>query len=183
MSLDDTSAIAVVHSGSDAVAIWHVAVEPVVQTARLCGAWVTRDADVQQRVIRARKVVLVNEVMSDRLESLLTHSDGAFDVEATLTAIRQHIDRLDEIHRTSFTPKGSPRAPISWPSLPPSGTPLSVPVGVVQTPLIRSTIAMARWLADLANVWSAVESIRVSKAHLKVDSPSPQPLPFQPADT
>jgi hypothetical protein len=48
----------------------------------------------------------------------------------------------------------------------------------VEDPLICSTIAVARWLADLADTWSAIETIRASKSHLSIGSPSPRPLPF-----
>jgi hypothetical protein len=48
MSPDEMRAIAVVNGDADRMAIWHVAAEPIVQTSRLCGAWVTDDPNVQR---------------------------------------------------------------------------------------------------------------------------------------
>lgn len=54
----------------------------------------------------------------------------------------------------------------------------SVPSGVVEDPLIRSTIAASRWIADLADLWSAIETIRTSRPHLAGGNPVATPLPF-----
>ncbi|WP_301144788.1 hypothetical protein [Mycolicibacterium fortuitum] len=174
-------AVAVVNGDADRMAIWHVAVEPVVQTSRLCGAWVTDDPDVQRTVVATRNIVLFDDLSNDYIDAMLDHARGVIDLKATLVAIEQYTDGLNEIHRASPTPGGSPRAPISWPapcefrdwnSLPP------VPTGVVEDTLICSTIAAARWLAGLADTWSAIETIRASRTHLAVGNPSPLPLPF-----
>jgi len=181
MNPDELSSVAVVNGGADRVAVWHVAAEPVVQTARLCGAWVTNDLGAQRHVVAARKVVLLGEEPSDYIKALLTHAQGVVDCKATLVAIEQHIEGLDQIHRASLTPRGSRRAPISWPELgqvPERNSLPPVPVGVVEDPLIRSTIAMARWLACLADTWSAIETIRASKAHLFAHNPALLPVPF-----
>ncbi|WP_078327597.1 hypothetical protein [Mycobacteroides salmoniphilum] len=180
MKPEDMRAVAVVNGDDNMVAIWHVATEPVVQTSRLCGAWVTDDRDVQQNVVAARKVLLLDEP-SDYVRALLTHVRGVIDLKATLIAIEQYTADLDEIHRTTPTPKGSQRAPISWPALtqvPDWNVMAPMPVGVVQDPLIRSTIALARRLACLADIWSAIETIRTSKSHLSIGAPSPLPLPL-----
>jgi hypothetical protein len=181
MSPDDLSAVAVVNGDGDTKAIWHVAVEPIVQTARLCGAWVTDDFDIQRKVTAARKVVLLGEEPSETLTALLAHTRGVIDLKATLVSIERYMDGLDEVHRASRTPKGSARAPISWPALtgvPDWQSPPPVPAGVVEDPLVRSTIAMAGWLARLADTWSAIETTRTSKAHLIMSNPLPLPLPF-----
>lgn len=181
MNRDVMRAVAVVNGDADRMAVWHVAVEPVVQASRLCGAWVTDDADVQQTVVANRNIVLVGDLSNDYIDAMLDHARGVIDLKATLVAVEQYTDRLNEIHRASPTANGSPRAPIGWPapqqvpdwdSLPP------VPAGVVEDPLICSTMAAARWLTDLADSWSAIETIRTSKSHLSIGSPSPQPLPF-----
>lgn len=181
MNPDDMSSVAVVNGDTDMMAIWHVAAEPVVQTARLCGAWVTEDVGIQRSVVGARKVVVLGDPPSESIRVLLTGAQGVVDLKATLVAIEQRIEALDAIHRDSLTPKGTRRAPISWPALcqlPDSERPSPVPVGVVENPLIRSTIGMARWLAGLADIWSDIETLRTSKAHLSTDAPSPLPLPF-----
>lgn len=181
MNREDMRAVAVVNGDADRMVIWHVAVEPIVQASRLCGAWVTDDPDVQRTVVAARNIMLFGDSSTDYFAALLADTRGVIDLKATLVAVEQYTDRLDEIHRASPTPNGSPRAPISWPapqqvpdwdSLPP------VPAGVVEDPLICSTIAAANWLADLADVWSAIESMRASKSHLSTDVPSLLPPPF-----
>lgn len=181
MSHDDMKSVAVVNHDGDRTAIWHVAAEPIAQTARLCGAWVTDDLDILRNVVATRKIVLVGDEPSDYIKALLTHAGGVTNIKATLDFVEQHIKHLDERHMASLTPKGSRRAPISWPplcqvpdwnSLPP------VPGGVVQDQLIRSTIAVAQWFARLADTWSAIEAIRTSRSHLSTGSPSPLALPL-----
>lgn len=181
MSPNDMRAVAVLNGGADRTVIWHVAVEPAVQTSRLCGAWVTDDPDVQQTVVATRNIVLFGDLSNDYIDALLAHTRGIIDLKATLVAIEQYTDDLDEIHRASPTPNGSPRAPINWPSMcevPDWNSLPPVPAGVVEDPLIHSTIAAARWLARLADTWSAIETVRASKSHLFLDIPSPRPLPF-----
>ncbi|SKG74747.1 Uncharacterised protein [Mycobacteroides abscessus subsp. bolletii] len=181
MSADDLSAVAVLNGDLDTMAIWHVAVEPVAQTSRLCGAWVTDDLEVQRKVIAGRKVVLLDDEPSRGIEELFTYSRGVIDLVATLEAIEQCIENLDETHRSSRTEAGGRRAPISWPVLSPvpdRGSLPPVPAGVVDDPLIRSTIAMARWFARFVDTWSAVETIRASRAHLCMGNAAPVPLPF-----
>ena len=181
MNRDVMRAVAVENGGADRMAIWHVAVEPVVQASRLCGAWVTDDPDVQRTVVATRNVMFFGDSSTDYFAALLADSQGVIDLKATLVAVEQYTDRLDEIHRASPTPNGSPRAPISWPApqqVPDWDSLHPVPAGVVDDPLICSTMAAARWLTDLADSWSAIEAIRTSKSHLSIGSPSPQPLPF-----
>ena len=181
MNPDDLSAIAVVNGDAEMMAIWHVAVEPVAQTARLCGAWVTDENDVQRKVVSSRKVVVFGEQSNDRITALLNDACGVIDLKATIVAIEQHIGVVTDIHHASRTPKGSPRAPLAWPALPPMldwAAPPAVPDGVVEDPLIRSTIAASRWLADLADLWAAIETIRTSRPHLAEGNPMAGPLPF-----
>lgn len=175
------SAVALVNANDSVVAIWHVAAEPIAQTARLCGAWVTDDTEIQRKVVAARAVVVFGGEPNELVKPLMSHAGGIIDLKATLIAIEQHISTVDEIHSVSRTPLGNPRAPIIWPTAP---TMLDwndlppVPAGVVNDPLIRPTIAAARWLAALADTWSAVETARTSRSHLAEESPVAAPLPF-----
>ncbi|MFM8856317.1 MAG: hypothetical protein ACKOI2_03760 [Actinomycetota bacterium] len=181
MSPEDTSAIAVLNGDADMMAIWHVAVEPVAQTARLCGAWVTDDLEVQRKVLASRKVVVFGDQTNDRIEALLSHTRGVIDLTATLVAIKQHICSVNDVHRASRTPKGSPRQPITWPVLPAMldwGALPAVSGGVVEDPLISPTIAASRWIADLADFWSSIETTRTSRPHLAEENPMPVSLPF-----
>jgi len=178
---NELGAIAVVNGDADMMAIWHVAVDPVAQTARLCGAWVTGDLDTQRKVVAARRTVVLDDSSIGSTTEVLDHADGVIDLKATLAAIEQYTCGLDDIHYASRTPKGSRRAPITWPTLPHmldwAALP-EVPAGVVKEPIIRSTIAVARWMADLADAWAAIETTRTSKPHLSEQNPSPLPIPF-----
>lgn len=177
----DTSAVAVVNADASAVAIWHVAVEPVPQTARLCGAWVTDDFEVQRKVAAGRLAAVIGDESAKAGKALLTHTSGIIDLLATLTAITDHTNYLDALQAESQTAKGNQRAPITWPTIPkiPEWAALSlVPTGVVDDPLIAPTVAAASWLAGLADVWSAIETIRTSRPHLSRRDPAPLPVPF-----
>lgn len=175
------SASAVVNADQGRVAIWHVATEPIAQTSRLCGAWVTDDSEVQRKVVTARAVVVFGDELTQPVKPLLQHAAGTIDIKATLAAIEQHIFVVNGVHAESRTDKGNPRAPIPWPVLPAMLDWAQLPPvsnGVVNDPLIRSTIAVARWIADLADIWSAIETTRTARAHLCRESPTPLPLPL-----
>lgn len=101
MNSADMSAIAVVNGDADMMAIWHVAVEPVAQTARLCGAWVTGDVDVQHKVVAARNIVVFGGQSNDRIMDLIAHARGVIDLKATLVAIEQNLGAINDIHRAS----------------------------------------------------------------------------------
>lgn len=181
MNSADMSAIALVNGDADMMAIWHIAVEAVAQTARLCGAWVTDDLGVQHKVVAARNIVVFGDRSNDRITDLIARTRGVIDLKATLVAIEQNISAINDIHRASRTPKGNPRAPLTWPALPTMldwGALPSVPAGVVEDPLIRSSIAASRWIAELADLWSAIETIRTSRPHLAGGNPVAAPLPF-----
>jgi hypothetical protein len=103
-----------------------------------------------------------------------------FDPMATLNAVAKEISELDARHRAAPTKAGKPRAPIDWPRLPQpldwSAAP-APPRGVTDDPLASETIGVARWVADLADAWSNVETLRLSREHLRDDEISPRPLP------
>jgi hypothetical protein len=44
-------------------------------------------------------------------------------------------------------------------------------------PFVAEMIAVARWVADLAEAWSKVETARTSKEHLAAGDMTPRPLP------
>ena len=181
MNLVGTSAVAVINADASSVAIWHVAVEPVAQTARLCGAWVTDDFEVQRKVVAARLAVVIGDKSAKAVKALLAHTRGRIDLPATLTAITDHTNSLDALHADSRTVKGNQRAPITWPTIPKApdwAAQPAVPTGVVDVPLITSTVVTAHWLADLADVWSAIETLRTSRPHLSQCDPAALPVPF-----
>jgi hypothetical protein len=102
------------------------------------------------------------------------------DINATLAAIGDRASDLDALRRESKTAAGNARAPINWPKLP---EPLdwaalpSPPRGVNPDPFVAETIAVTHWVADLAEVWSSVETARTSREHLAGGELEAKPLP------
>ena len=114
------------------------------------------------------------------LAHLESDSAGVIDPNATRGAIAARISELEVLHTSSPTKAGKPRAPIPWPRLPArldwDDLP-HPPRGVVEDPLMSQTIAVARWVADLATVWSNVETNRLSREHLAGEESVAQAMP------
>lgn len=163
-----------------ASAVWHVDINPSTPLTRLCGAWVTADTGTLRNVLAARLLLPFGGRLDAEATELAERTVGNVDPNATLNAIRNRISELDAMHRDSKTAAGQPRAPINWPALP---LPLdwtalpSPPRGVNPDPFAAEMLAVAQWLAELADVWSKVEVARTSRHHLAGGDPTPQPLP------
>jgi hypothetical protein len=173
--------IAVFRYGEGASAVWHVDISPSTPLTRLCGAWVTGDANPLRSVLAARLLLPFGGRLDTEAASLADSAVGIIDPNATLAAIGNRISELDALHRESKTAAGKARAPISWPTFP---EPLdwaalpSPPRGVNPDPFVAETIAVACWLAEMAEVWSAAEVARMSRPHLAGGDLTPQPLPI-----
>jgi hypothetical protein len=181
---NEADVVAVVNADADRVAIWHVVVSPSYPMSRLCGAWVYAAADpVATRVdnlVATRIILPFGGQLPDTLAYLASASAGVIDVSATFAAISERIAKLDKLHESSRNAVGKSRARIDWPPLPPAldwASPPSPPAGAVDEPFIRSTIGVARWVADLADTWSVIETKRLSREHLAAGDTRPQPLP------
>ncbi|WP_139829779.1 hypothetical protein [Mycobacterium gastri] len=161
-------------------AVWHVDVSPSTPLTRLCGAWVTSDAYTLRSVLAARLLLPFGGRLDAEATVLADRTVAIVDPNATLATIRNRISELDGLHRGSKTAAGHARAPIVWPALP---QPLdwavlpSPPRGVNPDPFVAEMLAVARWLADVADVWSAVEVARTSRQHLASGDTTPRPLP------
>lgn len=161
--------IALFRYSEGASAVWHIDISPSTPLARLCGAWVTDDAYTLHNVLTARLLLPFAGRLDAEAASLADRAVGIVDPNATHASIRNRVSELDELHRESKTAAGSARAPISWPTLP---EPLDwttlppTPRGVNPDPFVAETIAVARWLADLADAWSKIETARTSRQHL-----------------
>jgi hypothetical protein len=179
---NEADVVAVVNADADRVAIWHVVVSPSYPMGRLSGAWVHAAADL----VATRLILPFGGQLPDALTYLASASAGVIDVPATIAAISERIAKLDNLHESSRNAVGKSRAPIDWPPLPPAldwASPPSLPAGVVDEPFIASTIGVARWVADLADTWSAIETKRLSREHLAAGDTRPQPLPVVLAET
>jgi hypothetical protein len=172
--------IAIVRTGEGASAVWHVDVAPSTPLMRLCGAWVTDDVDVLRNVVAARIVLPFGGHLGDAATDFASSAARVVDLNVTLNLISEVIATLDDKHRASKTAAGNARAPIRWPELP---EPLdwtalpAAPRGVNLEPFVAEMIAVARWVADLAEAWSSVETARTSREHLAAGDVTPRLLP------
>lgn len=168
--------VAVVNADGDRIAIWHVVLRPSYPMSRLSGAWEHASAGL----VATRLILPFGGQMPNALTHLASASAGVIDVSATLAAVSQWLDKLVTLHESSRTARGKSRAPIEWPALPAPldwTSPPSPPAGVVDDPFIASTIGVARWVAHLADAWSAIETKRLSREHLAAGDTQPRPLP------
>lgn len=178
--MQSADVIAVFRYREYASAVWHVDISPSTPLMRLCGAWVTGDARTLRSVLTARLLLPFGGRLNPEALALADRTVGTVDPNATLATVHNTISELDALHRHSTTAAGHARAPINWPALP---QPLewaalpSLPRGVNPEPFVAETLAVARWLADLAEVWSAVEVARTSRKHLACGDITPRPLP------
>jgi hypothetical protein len=172
--------IAIVRQGNESSAVWHVDVAPSTPLMRLCGAWVTDDTSVLRNVVASRVVLPFGGQLDGVAIEIAKDAVGVVDLNTTLTTVSEVIADLDEKHRASKTAAGKPRAQIQWPELPDaldwSALP-APPRGVNPEPFVAEMIAVARWVADLAEAWSKVETARTSKEHLAAGDMTPRLLP------
>lgn len=169
--------VALINKHGDRLAIWHAVIDPSWPMSRLCGAWV----DTVAPALYARRYLLpFGDRLPDDLAHLADASAGTWDANATREAIAAVIEKLEARHKDSPTKAGKPRAPITWPRLP---APLdwadlpTPPRGVADDPLTSETIAVARWVAQLADAWSSIEVTRLSRDYLADNEVAPQPMP------
>jgi hypothetical protein len=166
--------VAVVNAVGDRVAVWHVVISPSYPLSRFSGAW----TDVSAGLVAGRLILPFDGQLPDALTYLEPVSAGVLDVSATLAAVSEVVADLDALHKSSRV--GKTRAPIDWP-LPPQrldwASPPAPPKGVVDDPFVAQTVGVARWVADLADTWSAIETKRLSREHLAGGDEGPRPLP------
>ena len=168
--------VAVVNADGDRIAIWHVVLSPSYPMSRLSGAW----EHASPGLVATRLILPFGGQMPNSLTHLAPTSAGVINVLATLAAVSDWLDNLVTLHESSRNASGKSRAPIKWPALPAPldwTSPPSPPAGVVDDPFIASTIGVARWVADLADAWSAIETKRLSREHLAAGDTQPRPLP------
>lgn len=172
--------IALFRYGEGTSAVWHIDISPSTPLARLCGAWVTGDARTLRNVLTARLLLPFGGRLDVEAASLADEAVGIIDPNAIHASIGSRVSELDALHHASKTAAGSDRAPISWPTLP---EPLDwaalppPPRGVNPDPFVAETITVARWLADLADAWSKIETARTSRQHLAAGDLTTQALP------
>ncbi|WP_143695189.1 hypothetical protein [Williamsia sp. 1135] len=171
--------VAIVHATADGVPIiWYVNTDPVTDLNRLCGAWVTPDADQHKNLLTQRWVLQfagspVPNFAAPRLR---------FDANRTRQAIIDEVDHLGQLHRATPTKSGASRAAIEWPDVPGAVDFTNVPPvprGVSrEDPAIADTVAVAYWLQELVEAWSRIETIRCGREHLRGDTPTPRGIPL-----
>lgn len=171
--------VAIVHAtGPGVPIIWYVNTDPMTDLNRLCGAWVTADAEQRKNLLAQRWVLqFADSPVPDFVPAHLR-----FDANRTRQAVIDQIESLGRTHYATRTKSGSARAAIEWPSVPDAldftDVP-HVPRGASRDdPAIADTVAVAYWLQELVEAWSRVETIRCGREHLLGDSPSPRRIPL-----
>lgn len=175
--MSDADVVALINKDGDRLAVWHIVIGPEWPMSRLAGAWV----DVIAPALYVRRFLIpFGGCLPNDLAHLESDSAGVIDPNATRGAIAARISELEVLHKNSPTKAGKPRAPIPWPRLPArldwDDLP-HPPRGVVADPLTSQTIAVARWVADLATAWSNVETNRLSRDHLAGQESVAQAMP------
>lgn len=179
---DTADLLAIVRSGRKQSAVWHVDVAPSTPLMRLCGAWVTDDLGVLRNVVTARIVVPFGGRLDAEAAEFASTAAGVVDLDMTLALIGEVIAELDEKHHAAKTAAGNARAPIKWPDLP---APLDwqalpmAPRGVNPDPFVSELVAVANWVAGLAEAWSRVETLRASREHLACGDRTTRLLPVE----
>jgi hypothetical protein len=174
---NEADVVAVVNADGERAAIWHVVVSPSYPLSRLSGAWEHASADL----VATRLILPFGGQLPHALTHLASASAGVIDVSATFAAISDRIAKLVTLHESSRNALGKSRAPIDWPPLPPAldwTSPPPPPARVVDDQFIASTIGVARWVGDLADAWSAIETKRLSREHLGEGDTQPRSLPI-----
>lgn len=169
--------VALINERRGRLAVWHVVVDPTWPMSRLCGAWMDSTAS---ELFAERYLLPFEGRELGGFGDVESVSAGIIDVDKTRSAVTTAIADLDVLHRNSPTKSGTARAAISWPRVPEplDWTMLPVPPrGVLDDSLTSETIAVARWVADLADAWSGVETIRCSRKHLAGADTNARPFP------
>lgn len=166
-------AIKILSVVDDDQAIWSVNVGPEAGPGRLCGAWVNVNAADARSILDGQPVHVLNDApVPDGVRCRIV------DVEGTRQRLHDEIDILVAANRGSRTPKGNRRAPLQPPTVPPIPTERTPIFGVVATePAAVAAIFDAHYLAQLADAWSKVETLRLGRDYLRGDIPHARPFP------
>ncbi|GAA2057741.1 hypothetical protein GCM10009722_15990 [Williamsia deligens] len=177
--MDTLSTVATVWTRNGRTAIWHTDCTVGADTNRLTGAWVDPTPELARHILYRRMLLLMPgtpaPTLGDARRELVV-----FDAAATHAEIVGETDRLDDLHTATRTASGARRPPISWPEVPRmlNVTDLPAPpTGVTTDPLIADTIAVASWVAALANAWTSIENRRTGREHLRELHPTARPFP------
>lgn len=173
----DADVVALVTHQNGRTAIWHIVIDPAWPMSRLSGAWVDT---VAPAMYAQRYLLPFGDQLPISLEHLESDSAGVFDPNATRDAVAAVIDVLDAQHLDSPTKAGKPRAAISWPRVPEPldwGPIPAPPYSVADDKLTSESIAVAKWVSRLADVWSETEVVRASRDYLCGGDRSPRPMP------
>jgi hypothetical protein len=171
--------VAVINADESRTAVWHVDIGLSVQNmSRLAGAWVTETDQIVSQVLRGRLLYSFGDIAPNPEVSAVI--GGQIDMPKTLANIFDWIDKWDAIQSESLTPKGQKRAPVPWPELPKPLDWKALPEpqrGVVKDKLIADTIVTSMWIAQLAEKWAAIETLRLGRQHLRMLDPEEHNLP------
>ncbi|KJR10557.1 hypothetical protein [Gordonia sihwensis] len=174
--MDPISVKVLNHRDSELI-VWEVNIQPGFGPGRLCGAWVDADNDADN-LLRDQWILVLPDAR-DHVPDV--RGMKRFDPVGTRQAIVDEFEAMSAINKASLTPAGNPRAPLQPLKVPAPFDAAQLPVKVrgvsEDDPAIVTTIAAAHAVAELAQAWEKLESIRHSRDYLHGDHPDARPFP------
>ncbi|GAB4587610.1 hypothetical protein [Nocardia sp. IFM 10818] len=170
------SLVVVLNEVGSRLVVWHVNVGQAIGLSRLSGAWVLERDESEaittlvagHRIVRCDGEITVPEGIS---------VSGIVDVDATVRTLQAEVAEIDELFTAHQSTVANKLIRPQWPEfVHPSDA--RQPVHDVSDE-VRPALLLARGIADLAEAWSSLESLRLARSFL-IDHGGPvaRPLPL-----
>ncbi|WP_067547158.1 hypothetical protein [Nocardia crassostreae] len=157
------SLVVVLNKVAGRLVIWHVNVGQAVGLSRVSGAWVLEEDEGEaiatlvggKRIVWCGGEAAVPEWVS---------TAGVVDVDASVIAMRDEVAVIDGLFSTHQGTVANKLIRPQWPEF--------VHPREVRQPLhhiderVRPALLLARGIADLADAWAALESLRLARSFL-----------------
>ncbi|WP_067830299.1 hypothetical protein [Nocardia inohanensis] len=155
------SLVVVVNKAQGRLVVWHVNVGRAIGLSRLSGAWVleAEDGEESATLTAGYRAIECEEGALSGLDI-----GGVIDLDATVAAVRAEVTAVDEAFTAHQAAVAGKLIRPQWPVI---AHPLEarLPLQGI-TEAIRPVLVAARGIADLADAWSAFESLRTARPFL-----------------
>ncbi|MFI9411366.1 hypothetical protein [Nocardia gamkensis] len=159
----DRPAVAILNRAGERLIIWHVDVGPTSGLSRLSGAWVLGLGEVQtiSNLVGGYRIVCCSGEVSlpDGVAAA-----GVVDVDGSVEAVREQVAAADERFTEHQATVTNPLVRPQWPPIDHPAAPRAVPDPADDA--VQPALALAHGLKDLADGWSAYESLRLARPFL-----------------
>lgn len=174
------SVVAVVDGGPNVV-VWWVSVMPAQGSGvgRLTGAWVLTPSEVPAKLslLLGGRTLLVTPAGRDVLSAYGTAVGEIVDVAASEQAVAAEVERLQLAYRKELG--RLPGRSLVEPNWPAFALYTAAPADPGAAREVDVTLHIARWLADLAGAWDALEGQRLTRRYLhSPGGTTPRQLPL-----